>query len=191
MLQGPFPPQAHSVAPDAGSSAADRPPRALGTSPPHTGGLPGLAPCLHPTVGRDPVPTSQAGSSSPALGGPPPGKPGWSFAWPRGPSGSPTGGGAGLLSGGCTRLGEGQPLPQLPGGPQNCHLQEGPGCRGRSRGSSLPAAADILSLLSGSWLPGTCWPPGALTCLRQTARWLLPGPQADGRGLGWLGCCLL
>lgn len=38
--------------------------------PSHTGGLPGVAPCLQPTVGRDPAPTSQAGSSGPALGGP-------------------------------------------------------------------------------------------------------------------------
>ena len=153
--------------------------------PSHTGGLPSLSPSLQPAVGTQCLPLRQEATAQPWEAGPP-GKPGRSFAWPRGPSGSPTGGGAGPLSGGCTRLGEGRPPPQPRWPTCAATCREGPGGRGGAEACPLPEA-DILSLLSSSWLPGTCWPPGALTCLRQTARWLLPRPQAGRRGLGGLG----
>lgn len=68
----------------------------------------------------------------------------------------------------------------------------GGGGGGGAEGCPLPLTLDTFPPLfaGSSWLPGTCWPPGALTCLHQDARQLLPGPETDGRDLQWVrvGC---
>ena len=184
LLRSHSPPRARSPAPDASSPAACGAP---GTSPSPTQAFPGLSPSLRP-LRSDPAPTSQAGSSGPALGGPA-SREAWLVicvaTWPWW---QPHGGGEGLLSGGPIGLGEGRPQPPLQGSPPELPpAGRGPAGVGGAEACPLPPR---LTFYLGRWQLA----PRILQAARcphlpvpagQVAPAWAPGCQEGSRWVGW------